>query len=99
MTTVVSQHVARNARKFPDRVALIDERSRTTFADLNASANRVGQFLVAQGIRPADKVAVLAKSSSRWVVAMVAISAVRATCVPVNYRLTAPEILANLQDA
>jgi fatty-acyl-CoA synthase len=99
MTTVVSQHVARNARKFPGRVALLDERTSMTYSDLDAAANRLGNFLRARGIEPGDKVAILAKSSMRWVVAMVAISSVRATCVPINYRLMTPEILANIDDA
>ncbi|GGC64991.1 class I adenylate-forming enzyme family protein [Chelatococcus reniformis] len=99
MTTVVSQHVARNARKFPSRVALIDEHRSMSYAELDASANRLAHFLLARGIAPGDKVAILAKSSLRWVVAMLATAAVRATCVPVNYRLTTAEILGNLEDA
>jgi fatty-acyl-CoA synthase len=78
---------------------LIDERSTLTYAALDAAANRLGNFLLAKGIGPGDKVAILAKSSSRWVVAMIAISSIRATCVPLNYRLTTPEVLANLEDA
>jgi fatty-acyl-CoA synthase len=99
MTTIVSQHIARNASKFPQRVALLDDRASMTYAELNASANRLGNFLLARGVGPGNKVAILAKSSIRWVVAMAAISSVRATCVPINYRLTTSEILANVEDA
>jgi fatty-acyl-CoA synthase len=99
MTMAVSQHVARNSRKFPDRAALIDGQSTTSYGALNAAANRLANFLVARGICPGDKVGLLAKSSNRWVVAMLAISAARAACVPINYRLTTSEIIANLEDA
>ncbi|MCK1394446.1 AMP-binding protein [Bradyrhizobium sp. 1] len=98
MTAVVSQHIARNARKFPDRIALRDGQMSMTYGALNDATNRVANYLIGVGIGPGDKVAILGSSGLRWVVAMAAISAVRACCVPINYRLTTAEILANLQD-
>ncbi len=99
MTAVVSQHVARNARKFAGRIAIRDSHGEMSYRALDEAMNRLGNYLIAQGVGPGDKVAILAKSSMRWVVAMLAISLARATCVPINYRLTKPEILANLEDA
>lgn len=98
MTAVVSQHIARNARKFPSRVALRDAQTSMTYGELSNAMYRVANYLVSLGIRPGDKIAILALSSMKWVVAMAAISAVRACCVPINYRLTTAEILANLDE-
>lgn len=95
----VAFHVERNARKFPDRTALIDEYGRLSYAQLDAQANRLANHLAAQGIGPGDKVALLAKSSIRWVVAFLAILKNRAVCVPLNYRLTPADIVNGIGDA
>jgi fatty-acyl-CoA synthase len=99
MTTAVCEHVARNARKFPDRTALIGETERLTYAELDQRAARLGAYLIGQGIAPGDKVAIFAKSTVHWVVAYLAILKARATCVPLNYRLTPEDIANNLADA
>ncbi len=99
MTTSVSEHVARNARKFPSRVALIDDHGTFTYARLDEAANRLAAYLQATGVGHADKVALLATSSANWVVAYVAILRLRAVCVPLNYRLTPDDIRANVEDA
>jgi fatty-acyl-CoA synthase len=92
-------HVERNARKFPDRIALIDETGQLSYAELDAQANRLANYLAAQGIGVGDKVALLAKSSVRWVVAYLAILKNRAVCVPLNYRLTAQDVRNGIEDA
>ncbi len=95
----VPVHVERNARKFPGRIALIDEHGRLTYAELDLAANRLANWLLGQGLGAGDKVALLAKSSNNWVVAYLAILKVRATCVPLNYRLTAQDIANSIGDA
>ncbi|MEP7300188.1 MAG: AMP-binding protein [Caldimonas sp.] len=95
----VAVHIARNARKFPKRTALIGERGRRTYAQLDEEANRLGSYLLGQGLVAGDKVTLLAKSSINWVVAFVAIMKVRAVCVPLNYRLTPEDIANSVADA
>jgi fatty-acyl-CoA synthase len=95
----VAVHVERNARKFPARTALIDEAGRMTYAQLDARANQLANWLLAQGIAPGDKVALLAKSSINWVVAYLAIVKVRAVCVPLNYRLMPEDVTNSIADA
>jgi fatty-acyl-CoA synthase len=95
----VPVHVERNARKFPSRTALIDEHGQLTYAQLDEQANRLANHLTAQGIGAGDKVALLAKSSIRWVVAYLAILKNRAVCVPLNYRLMAQDVAGSIEDA
>ena len=95
----VALHVERNARKFPQRTALIDEQGKLTYAELDAQASQLANYLDGRGIGAGDKVALLAKSSIQWVVAYLAILKNRAVCVPVNYRLTAEDIANNIADA
>ncbi len=97
--SAVPVHIERNARKFPGRTALIDEHGKLTYAELDARANRLANWLLAQGITAGDKVALLAKSSINWVVAYVATLKIRAVCVPLNYRLTAQDIANSIADA
>src|ERR1700757_4139709 len=95
----VAFHIERNARKFPQRTALIDEYGSVTYAELDAKANQLANYLAAQGIRTGDKVALLAKSSIRWVIAFIAILKNRAVCVPLNYRLMEQDIVNSVADA
>jgi fatty-acyl-CoA synthase len=95
----VAIHVARNARKFAQRTALIDEAGSVTYAALDEKANQLANWLLAQGITAGDKVALLAKSSINWVLAYLAIVKVRAVCVPLNYRLMPQEVANGVADA
>ncbi len=99
MTTSTALHVARNARKFPSRTALIGESGRMTYAELDLKSTQLASYLIDQGIAVGDKIGLLAKSSINWVVGYIAILKTRAVCVPVNYRLTADDCMANLIDA
>jgi fatty-acyl-CoA synthase len=95
----VAVHIERNARKFPRRTALIGERGQRTYAQLDEESSRLANYLLAQGLGPGDKVTLLAKSSINWVVAFVAITKIRAVCVPLNYRLMPEEIANSIADA
>jgi fatty-acyl-CoA synthase len=95
----VAVHIERNARKFPRRTALIGERGQRTYAQLDEESSRLANYLLAQGLGPGDKVTLLAKSSINWVVAFVAITKIRAVCVPLNYRLMPEDIANSIADA
>jgi fatty-acyl-CoA synthase len=95
----VAFHIERNARKFPQRTALIDEYGSVTYAEMDAKANQLANYLAAHGIRTGDKVALLAKSSIRWVIAFIAILKNRAVCVPLNYRLMEQDIVNSVANA
>ncbi len=95
----VAVHVARNARKFPQRTALIGETGRLTYAELDSQSNRLANFLLAQGLGTGDKIALLAKSSINWVVGYVATLKIRAVCVPLNYRLMKDDVANSIADA
>ena len=59
----------RAATRFADTEALVDERSRLTFAELRDAAGAAARALVAAGIQPGDRVAIWAPNISEWVVA------------------------------
>ncbi len=85
--------------RVPDRVAVIDERRRVTYAELEARANRLAHALLACGVRPHDHLAVYAQNCLEWVEALFAIYKIRCSIVNVNFRYTEPELRYMLGNA
>ena len=84
------------AAQLGSKVALIDDRPggrvvKWTFAELEATANRLARVLLELGVQPKDRV-VSCGQNSCWLVAMTnAVRKIGAVGVPLNYRLTAEE--------
>jgi fatty-acyl-CoA synthase len=97
--TTVTDLLRVQARLRPDAPATWFEGRETSYAALDAAASRCAQALLAAGIVPGQRLAVLAKASDRfpwlWWGAMKA----RACVVPLNIRLARPEISAILRDS
>ena len=99
MGMTVASHVAHNAARFPGKAALIQEGRSLSYAELDARSNRIANAIIARGIRPGDRVAILMGSCIEWVILYVAIGKAACTAVPFNYRLTAREIAVVLEDS
>ena len=54
-----------NARRTPNRAAIIDDDGTFTFKELDEAANAVANGLLAEGVRGGDGVAILARNH-RW---------------------------------
>lgn len=63
-----------------------------TFRDIEQHANRIGNALRALGVGPGDRVACLTKHHTECVLLSLAACKIGAVCMPVNWRLAAPEI-------
>lgn len=72
---------------------------RFTFTQLNQRSNRVANTLVANGVKPGDRVATLLKNGIEFVESYYAIAKIGAIMVPVNWRLVANEIAYILNDS
>jgi HIP---CoA ligase len=83
--------VARAAASFAAREALVDERTRCTFAQLADQVGVAGRALVASGIEPGDRVAIWAPNCTEWVIAALGISAAGGVIVPPNTRFKGAE--------
>lgn len=81
----------RNARLFPDHEALRFEGSSTTYKEFNARVNRLARAL-GRRAAPGDRVAFLSKNRPEIVELYFANAKIGTVTVPVNYRLTAPEM-------
>lgn len=93
-------HTARfQAARQPDAAAVICEDRTLTYADLHRAGNRMAHALLAAGIGEGDRVAYLGKESEHYYEALFACAKTGAVLVPVNWRLTAPEVSHILQDS
>ena len=80
------------ARIQPERIGARDLNRAMTFRDWNERACRLGHALLALGLRKGDRVAVLAYNRLEWAEIYVAVAKAGLIAVPINFRLTAPEV-------
>ncbi|AOS63334.1 long-chain-fatty-acid--CoA ligase [Actinoalloteichus hymeniacidonis] len=91
--------LAEAARAHPERVAVIDDTGRHTYAELWTQTLALAAGLRESGVRPGDRVALMATNSADFARAYFAILSVGAVVVPVHLLLAAKEIAHVLQDS
>jgi fatty-acyl-CoA synthase len=72
------------ARESPTHPAILYQDRNVSYAELCELADTAAKALLALGIRPGDRVAILFGNDSDWVIFALAISLVGAVCVPIN---------------
>ena len=81
-----------------DRVAIVDEPGvpgslgRVTYAELRARARGMAAALDRMGVEDGARVAIVSPNAARFLVAFFGVSGFNRILVPINFRLTAPEI-------
>jgi fatty-acyl-CoA synthase len=90
---------ARRAAISPDRVALVFGDRSTTYAQLNDRVRRLAGRLRSAGVEAGDRVAYLGPNHPAFVETMFATYACGGIFVPLNFRLTAPEVDYQLADS
>jgi acyl-CoA synthetase (AMP-forming)/AMP-acid ligase II len=89
-----------SAQRAPDRACFVfDDGSRRTFAETNSRVNRLADSLAAAGVAKGARVAILATDSGEYVEVLIACMKLGAVYVPLNNRLTEPEVLTLLRRA
>ena len=84
--------VATHARLTPHKLALRDTRRSLSFAQWHERACRLANGLLSLGLQKGDRVALLAYNRSEWMEIYAALAAAGLVAVPINFRLTPPEI-------
>jgi acyl-CoA synthetase (AMP-forming)/AMP-acid ligase II len=97
--TSVADVARAQAQERPDAPAIFFEGRTTTFGELDAMSNRCAQALLAQGLKPGDRVAVLAKNIDDFFALWLGAAKARVTIAPVNYRLAPPEVAFIVNDS
>lgn len=88
----ISELLARNARKFPNKEAFVSGPERLTFKEVDNRVNRLASALRERGISQGDKVILFAPNTMEFVYSYFAVQRLGAIIVPVNARLTTEEL-------
>lgn len=80
------------AARNPGRAALVDGGEPLDYATLDRRASQVANGLLADGCAPQERVAILARNGSGFCEALLGCLKAGAVALPVNWRLSAPEV-------
>ncbi|MET9070688.1 FadD3 family acyl-CoA ligase [Streptomyces sp. NPDC004232] len=87
----VPELVRWSAERYADGEAVVDGRTRITYAELGARVDRSAAACIASGVRTGDRVAVWAPNSLDWIVAALGAVSAGAVLVPLNTRFKGAE--------
>ena len=82
-----------NAKRYPNKRALIKDDEYITFDQLNKQANQLAHGLLSLGIKPGDRVAILAFNCIECVVVQYAVVKCGGVVVPINFRYKKEELI------
>lgn len=88
----VADAVATHARLHPHKLGARDSRRALTFAQWHERATRLANGLLSLGLVKGDRVALLAYNCVEWMELYAGLARAGLVAVPINFRLTAPEI-------
>jgi fatty-acyl-CoA synthase len=88
----LSSFIAFHAARTPDRLAVVYQDERLTYAGLLRRIGIIAGCIHGRGIAPDDVVAVVMKNSAAFLEITFAVSHVGAILLPINYRLAADEV-------
>ena len=92
----ITRHQAKDR---PDRAAIHFEGRRITFGELDRNANQVANGLIAEGLRPQARIAILSKNVPAFFDLWFGGAKADVVLVPVNFRLAPPEVAYVIADA
>ncbi len=84
--------VATHARLNPNKLGARDSHRELSFASWHERATRLANGLLGLGLEKGDRVALLAYNCVEWMEIYAALARAGLVAVPINFRLTAPEI-------
>ena len=84
--------LAANARRMPDKIAVVCESDRITFGELDRRANQLANALLARGVVQGDRIVIYLPNGIEAVEAMAGVLKSGALIVPLTTRLTAQEV-------
>ncbi|WP_328669671.1 FadD3 family acyl-CoA ligase [Streptomyces sp. NBC_00328] len=79
------------AARFPDREAVVEGRTRVSYAELGARVERAAAACMASGVRMGDRVAIWAPNTLDWIVSALGAVSAGAVLVPLNTRFKGTE--------
>jgi fatty-acyl-CoA synthase len=99
MNINTGQLLSHRAMLSPNKMGLTCAGRDYTYAELNHRANRAAHLCEALGIRPGDRVGLLAHNGVEYFDLFFGLAKIGGILVPINYRLAPPEIAEIIADA
>ena len=98
---LLGELIARNARKFPNKEAVIFGDTRLTYREFNGRINRLAHAFQDMQVGKGDKVALLMFNCNQYLECYFALGKIGGVAVPLNFRLHSDEIayIVNNADA
>ena len=96
---IVARWLADRARNTPQRVAIDYDGRLVTYAELAAGADAFAAAFAESGLKRGDRVATLTGNSPEHVMVLFACAQLGLILLPLSWRLTAPELQYQLEDA
>ena len=88
-----------SAQRRPDRVVIVLDERRITYAQLDRAARGIATGLRSRGLGPGDQVALMLPNVPEFTMAYFGALYAGCTVVPLNVLLSAPEVTYHLQDS
>lgn len=95
----LSDAIATHARLMPKKLGARDSRRSLNYSQWDDRASRLADGLLSAGLKTGDRVGLLAYNCLEWMEIYVALARAGLVAVPVNFRLTGPEIAYILKNA
>jgi acyl-CoA synthetase (AMP-forming)/AMP-acid ligase II/ABC-type nitrate/sulfonate/bicarbonate transport system permease component len=89
---IVGKHLERQAKQRPDKVAVICNEVRLTYAELNLQANRLANWLLVRGVKKGDRAVMLIPNCAEFAVVYFALMKIGVIAVILDFRLSPPEM-------
>ncbi|WP_409330859.1 class I adenylate-forming enzyme family protein [Trujillonella humicola] len=96
---LVGDIARRNCRRYPTKTAVVSGDTRLSWSAVDERANRLATHLLAQGLVPGDRVAICSRNTAEWPEMSFGLAKAGLVAVPLNIRLSSPEIAHILADS
>ncbi|PHM37254.1 Amino acid adenylation [Xenorhabdus mauleonii] len=96
---LIHQRIEAQAAHQPDAIAIVCEGESLSYGELNRHANRLAHYLIAQGVRPDDRVAICVERSLEMVIGLLAILKSGGAYVPIDPSYPADRMAYMLEDS
>jgi long-chain acyl-CoA synthetase len=95
---LVGDIVTSNARLYPNKICVVYENVRLTWAQFNERVNRLANVLLGLGLKKGDRVGILSENRHEYTEFFFAVAKAGLITVCLNYRLTKEQLLRIIND-
>jgi acyl-CoA synthetase (AMP-forming)/AMP-acid ligase II len=96
---LVNEFLEQSAKRFPNKVALIDRNKRFTYSQLDKLSGNLAVKLLTKRLKKGERVAILLENSAEYVISFFAILKAAGVAVPLNTQLVPRELSYLLKDS